>query len=191
MAYHTENYGDGDNTIELLLMDEPMMVGDKALVGMVTSSRFPKRVGLVLDQEADDERDYDFAALAIGAEDTPFVYMEQIVSDGLRAKSDESLSILFHELGHYHYGHRPKGVEERYTERLSKLKEGNVLPTELAADGFAAEYLGVDVILSGFAVLRQHMAERYSEEAGYDPETIEMALAELDKRIENLKQMSR
>lgn len=187
MEYDTMSYGIGDNKIELLLTKEPIDVGDKSLVGMATSPRFPKRVGLVLDRNAEDKRDYDFAALSFGAEKTPFIYLEQIILDGLRDRTSEALTIVFHEIGHYIHGHKAKNVQERYAERVSTLNSGMVLKSELEADRFALEYLGKDEVLSGFEALQMRMRERYTEEAGYDIESLNMAIDELEKRKDVIK----
>lgn len=48
--------------------------------------------------------------------------------------------VLMHEIGHYHYNHRPENYLLYFANRFKAIVSGKVLDMELEADSFAVEY---------------------------------------------------
>lgn len=180
-------YGSGDEVISVLLLKQEIGHG---LIGMISSKLFDGNVALVEIQGQPNDDDFDIAFHGHSADGkAERIGMETALIDGLRAETDESLFVLFHELGHLVNGDAiavGEAFEEYMQDRKSLVDEGKVLDVELRADDFAAKYFGNQAVISGLYSLIEREKGYYSPD-DYEQADIEVMLNEMLLRIEYQK----
>ena len=156
MRYQTMHFGKKKNRISLIHMNKPLKGG---LAGMVSSSIFNENIAVIVDETAEELRDYDFACLACGENGlAPRVMMTKEIY--------YARMILFHELGHYYNKDLSVHNPERDAERVKLTSEGTVSNEETNADAFASEYLGVATVIEGLKHLQILVSNMYDGDAG-------------------------
>lgn len=184
MEYKQTSYGAGDEIIEVLILDEPM---NGTLVGMISSPMFSENVALALDSRVakGEEVDYDLACMGAAKDGSiPRIYLFPDLVLDLKAGSIEALFILFHELGHYVNGDLSGDYcsEDYDTQRVECVKDGKVSAKELAADAFAAKYIGRDKAIIGLEALLKRTQHSWNIEE-FDEESVKTAIKEIEMRI--------
>ena len=186
LVYHTMSFGKKENRILLTHLKKPVRYG---FAGMVSSRLFPQNVALIVSQQSNTEREYDLACLAIAPGSSSVrIEMDDSIFYGVKRGENLARTVLFHELGHYYHNHLKGGtmdISKYDTERFAKAASGEPIQQEVEADAFAAQYLGLNYVEEGLrsliGVLRNHI-----DEGIFDDETGEMAVRELELRIEAL-----
>lgn len=169
----TEAYGPGDSQIELTLLESPVEHG---LAGMLRSASLKNDVAIVVDPH--EGEDYDFACFGCGENGVaPRIILQPDLFADLKSGTDEALTILFHELGHYHNGdcENEEYIRDYYmTDRMNRAESGQILPMEVDADAFAVQYIGRDRAKNGLLQLKKRLEKT---------EDSELALSEVVARI--------
>lgn len=77
---------------------------------------------------------------------TPKCYVSADTARKLQADDQAAVFMVFHELGHVVLGvsKRKKKDRNNNQHKIDSLNQGIVDPDELAADAFAAEYIGIE-----------------------------------------------
>lgn len=183
----TLTLGSGDKEISVLLLKEEIGLG---LIGMLTSKLFSGNVALVAVTGSPEDTDFNIGYHGHSRDGkAERIGLDEKLIDGLRAKSDEALFVLLHEVGHLVNKDVVAVGEdfERYNQtRIEKVKSGEVLEMELRADIFAVEYLGIQVSINGLHALMERERAYYLSDT-FDREEVETALAETEYRIKNLE----
>lgn len=169
----TEFYGTGDSRMELTLLELPV---ERGFAGMIRSPSLEKNVAIVVD--SDECEEYDFACLGFDEKGvTPRIFLQPDLFADLKSGTDEALTILFHELGHYYNRdfEDMDYIRNNYmTDRMSRAESGEILPMEVAADAFAVRHIGRDRAKNGL----MHLGNRLEK-----MEDRELALSEIKDRI--------
>ena len=164
MRYQTMHFGKKKNRISLIHMNKPLKGG---LAGMVTSSIFNENIAVIVDETAEELRDYDFACLACGENGVaPRVMMTKEIYYDIKRGKPYARMILFHELGHYYNRDLSVQNPERDVERVKLTSEGIVSTEETKADAFASEYLGVATVIEGLKHLQILVSNMHDGDAG-------------------------
>lgn len=187
MDWTITKYHSDQNTIEVLLLHEPM---ENILLGMVSSPILPNNIALVIDYNLDS--DGDIAGIGYNHDGTnPQIHMIPEIAEHLKKGTDEAKLILFHEIGHYankDYLSSKSNKDYGYDKlRVDATEKGYVKESELTADDFAAEYIGKDTIINGLHQLLLRTKESCSRypESSY----VAFAIKEIELRI--LHQLSK
>ena len=172
MDWTATEYGIGGAKIEVLLLNEAM---EDVLLGMVSSPLFREDIAIALDSRGDIA--YNFACLGLMADGSkPRIYIIPELVEKLKAGDAEAKMILFHEVGHY--VHKDYLVPQEEKDRVARAMDDHVEERELAADDFAAEYLGRDTVIEGLGMLFARMKKEYK-----DAPEAEIAIREVALRI--------
>lgn len=185
--YQYMSFTDGTTPVQIVHTRKPEQRG---LAGMITSKAFPDRIALIADDQLLEVLNADFACLGAAASGNLYrLVMEREVFFDFKRGSAMARLIVFHELGHYVHGDLKKGfTSESYDESRAKAAQGNtVLHMELAADQYAADYLGCDIAVKGLQELRAATEARWAGNEEIDQNELTVALSELDARIAALR----
>lgn len=183
MKDYTTIFGDGKEKIELILLDESMELG---LVGMVSSELFGENIAIVVEDNPQTV-EYDFACLGYTKEGTaPRVMMKKEFYEDLKKGTQETKTILFHEIGHYANSDMLTNNYDEDEERERLVSQNKVSEKEIKADAFAVQYLGGECVVQGLTVLKQRILTEYAD---YDEESVQITIKEIDIRISNIKGM--
>lgn len=151
---------------------------------MVTSPLFEEKIAVVIDDTPFEEADYDYACLACDKNGrSPRIMLNSFVFYDIKRGTPEARTILLHELGHYHNKDISEGKCSNRDERETLAITGAVIPAELRADAFAAEYLGIEKVISGLIALKERIKSDYRD---YEEDCYAAAIIELDARIKAL-----
>ncbi len=183
----TITLGNEGKEISVLLLKEEIGHG---LIGMITSKLFPGNVALVAVTGSPEDTDFNIGYHGHSRDGkSERIGLDEKLIDGLRTKSDESLFVLLHELGHLVNKDVVAVGEdfERYNQtRIEKVKSGEVMEMELRADSFAVEYLGIQASINGLHALMDREKAYYLSDT-FIREEVEIALAETGYRIQYLE----
>ena len=174
-------FGSKGDRIQVLHLRKPIRLG---LAGMVSSKQFDDNIALVVDESG--VIDFDFACLGYAADGTaPRILMTREIFYDFKRGSNMARMIVFHEIGHYcnkdHFNRAGSG-EDANTARIQTVNSGGVDSKEVAADQYAARYLGTDAVVAGLREIRQEIQRRYGT-GEYDAESYNAAIKELDLRM--------
>lgn len=180
----TVSYGNGDERIIVTLLDAADELG---FCGTVQSPLFVETIYIIMDPTIAEDRNYDFACFAYGADRTPFIIAEDYVIAGLHQDTAEAKTVLFHELGH-HMEHTFGGAQAQTSnaERISAVDVGDVVVTEKMADDFAVKYLGKEVVVEGLTALSDRIMDKYSDKEKYCMDDVNAAISEIGYRVSRL-----
>lgn len=182
MKYQTMFFGKKENRITLTHLNKPIK---KGLVGMVSSPLFNDNIAIVIDNNTDESRNYDFACLAYTKNyATPLIMLENDVYYDIKRGKPYAHMILLHELGHYYHKNISNYIEENDADREQLVSIGKVSENEIHADSFAADYMGVDAVISGLEQLKLLISGRC---VNYEETNINTIIKEIDIRIKQFK----
>ena len=184
--YYFMTFGEKKNRVIIYHLKQPIEGG---FAGMATSKRFSATPALVVDDSLLAEGIPGRLSATPGK---PLVKVEltREMFYGIKQNRKIARVTLFHELGHYFHNHYQDGkldTEEYLWDRYEAAKAGGVLQMEQEADLFAAEYLGTDYACDGLRELIEYTQRQAETGIVTDTEETELAIAELERRIELLK----
>ena len=186
--YNTMTFGKKNSKLSVLHFKKPLGNG---FAGMVTSKLFPQKIALVVEDIPAEEMNYDFACLAASpGYESIRILMERDIFYGIKQNNKMARTILFHEIGHFIYNHLQNGMADMDAydkERYSLSTAGKVMPQEVEADSFAAEYLGGDYVVDGLRMLIEE-TERRNDKIGIDKDETIIVTDELLRRISILSE---
>ena len=176
MRYQIMRFGK-KKRISLIHLSKPLSNG---FAGMVCSPLLADRIAIVVDPLEKERTEYDFACLAFGENGAfPRIMMTKEVYYDIKRGEPYARMILLHELGHYDRQDHLIPKADCDEERARLVSGGLVSEAELAADFFAAAYLGAEVVAVGLQQLWEKIACKYNE---CDEEEAELARKELALR---------
>ncbi len=186
LQYNYMTFGYKKNRVIIYHLKQPI---EKGFAGMAMSKRFPVTVALVVNEELLED---GISGRLSATPESPLIKVEMTreMFYGIKQNRKIARVTLFHELGHYFHNHHKDGkldTEEYFQERYDAAKAGKVLQMEQEADLFAADYLGTEYTCEGLREVIDYT--RKQAEAGIvtDEEETELAIEELERRIELLK----
>lgn len=174
----TMYFGTGRGRIAISHLNAPIELG---LVGMAQSKLFADTIAIAIDEHS--PLDYNYACLGYAAGGkSPRILLEREVFYDFKRGTPKARLILLHEIGHYYNADHQsqKGVTDG--ARCETLSCGAVHSSELAADAFAAHYLGTPTAICGLQELKSDILTRYPV-GMYRAEDINAAVTEIDLRI--------
>ncbi len=180
LNYTEKNYSNGATSITVVVFDK---LFKSNIIGIVISDLFEYMVPLILVEKDENAVDFAYLGCAKGGR-YPRISFENEYCADLRALTNEVVTVIFHELGHFYNGDLTNGsfnFEAYHAERVGVANTNIVHSMELKADDFAASFLGNTVVADGLTAVKIRTEESYT---GY--ENVEIAVSELEERIKRL-----
>lgn len=182
--YTVMRFGKRKKKIELCL---ERRIRKNSYAGLIISNFFREEIVILVDDSRLDgyciRRGY-ISALEDGTH--PKIILDTDSFNGIKQGVIADRFLLFHEIGHYCCGHltNPPELEAEFSKRIACLENDEVSADEVAADCFAAEYLGPEQVI---LVLQEAMGQRMTNDLFYgmaeDPIS-KMAIYEYQLRID-------
>ena len=177
MQYKEIEFGNDENKIKIMLLDEMM---EQRLAGMISSPLFKENIAIVIIENPEDD-DYSFACLGCGKDGkAPRVVMTEELFAELKAEEPVAKVVLMHEIGHYHNSDVGNNEDNSDDRRRELVANNQVCPKEIKADAFAVRYLGKETVIEGLEILKRRILDVYKD---YDEESVELSIKEIDIRI--------
>lgn len=124
---------------------------------------------------------------------TPKCYVSADTARKLQADDQTAGFMIFHELGHIVLGVSKRNKKDRNNKqhKISALNQGVVDPDELAADAFAAEYIGLEDSIKALEESRDAYFLSFQHKILPDKTMPAKAYQEMSLRIEALKTLGK
>lgn len=179
LNYSKETFSNGTAEITIVIFDKTY---EDKIIGLILSDLFDEMIPIVIEET--DGGSVDFASLGCAKDGKHLrISFDKSYMGDLQNKTDEVLTIIFHELGHLKNGDLTNGsfnFEKYHDERTNEAQEKHILPMEIGADDFAVGYIGSARVASGLKEIKRR-TETYD---GY--ENVDLAVWELEERIKRL-----
>ena len=121
----------------------------------------------------------------------PICYVSADTARKLQADDQAAVFMIFHELGHIVLGVSKRNKKDRNKKqhKIDALSQGIVDPDELAADAFAAEYVGLEDSIKALEESRDAYFLSFQHKILPDKTMPAKAYQEMSLRIEALKKL--
>lgn len=179
-------FGRGKKRIELSLERKVRRSG---FAGFVDSPMFQQSIAILVDDDRLDLMLIRGGYITACKDGTyPMIVLSGKVFANIKRGVPTARFMLFHEIGHYCWGHlnNPPAVEDEFMKRQQLVEQGIPSEEEVAADSFAAEYLGAEYAL---LALQDSMEERFALDVmsgAFNEDISAVALREYQLRIDAL-----